>query len=485
MDKPRLRFAPSPTGYLHIGGLRTALYNYFYTKKHDGTFVIRIEDTDRTRYVEGAIENLLHQLEWAGIEIDEGVMLDENEEVTERGPYGPYIQSDRVKEGLYDKYVDELLDKDAAYYCFCSAERLDDLREQQRADGVMTGYDGLCRGISREEAKERVAAGEEHVVRLKLPEDQDIVFDDVVKGRISINTNDMDDQVLIKSDGFPTYHFAVVVDDHLMKISHIVRGDEWISSVPKHILIYEAFGWDIPEYVHLPTVLNKEGKKLSKRNADVAVEDFRKMGYTPEGLNNYLALLGWAPQSTQEILSLEELVDQFTYERVQRSGAIFDIDKLNWVNAHYIKDLSNEKVGEEVKPFLLEAGLISEDSDINLALIGDTFHDSLQRFDQIVDQSRFLFENIELTDEAKEMVNDDMLTLRDAYLEELEKVDEVDEEFASTIMKKLQEKTGFKGRQLFMPTRVLVTGRTSGPDLSHVIQILGKEELVKRLKSFG
>lgn len=485
MDKPRLRFAPSPTGYLHIGGLRTALYNYFYTKKHDGTFVIRIEDTDRTRYVEGAIENLLHQLEWAGIHIDEGVMLDENREVTEKGPYGPYIQSDRVKEGMYDKYVQELLEKDAAYYCFCSAERLDDLREQQRADGVMTGYDGLCRGISREEAKERVAAGEEYVIRLKLPEDQDIVFDDVVKGRISINTNDMDDQVLIKSDGFPTYHFAVVVDDHLMKISHIVRGDEWISSVPKHILIYEAFGWDIPEYVHLPTVLNKDGKKLSKRNADVAVEDFREMGYTPEGLNNYLALLGWAPQSTQEILSLEELVDQFTYERVQRSGAIFDIDKLNWVNAHYIKDLSNEEVGEAVKPFLIEAGLISEDSDVNLALIGDTFHDSLQRFDQIVDQASFLFEDMNLTNEAKDMVNDDMLILRDAYLEELGKTDKVDEEFASTIMKKLQEKTGFKGRQLFMPTRVLVTGRTSGPDLSHVIQILGKEELIKRLKSFG
>lgn len=484
MSKPRLRFAPSPTGYLHIGGLRTALYNYFYTEKLDGTFIIRIEDTDRTRYVEGAIENLLQQLQWAGIEIDEGVMLDENGEVTEKGPYGPYIQSDRVKEGLYDEYVKELLDKDAAYYCFCSSERLDHLREQQRADGVMTGYDGLCRGVSREEAEERIAAGEEYVIRLKLPEDEDIVFDDVVKGRISINTNDMDDQVLIKSDGFPTYHFAVVVDDHLMKISHIVRGDEWISSVPKHILIYRAFGWDIPEYVHLPTVLNKDGKKLSKRNADVAVEDFREMGYTAKGLNNYLALLGWAPQSTEEILSFEDLVDQFTYERVQRSGAIFDMDKLNWVNAHYVKDLSNEEIGEAVKPFLVKEGLITEDEELDLELLGETFRDSLQRFDQIVDQGRFLFEEMELTDDAKEMVNDDMLTLRDAYLEELENVDVVDEEFASSIMKKLQEKTGFKGRQLFMPTRVLVTGRTSGPDLSHVIRLLGKEELVKRLKSF-
>lgn len=256
MADVRLRFAPSPTGFLHIGGLRTALYNYLYARQQGGKFILRIEDTDRTRFVPGAIESLIRSLKWAGIDYDEGVYI-EGDKVVEHGDFGPYVQSDRVKEGIYNQYIEELLESGKAYYCFCSKERLENLRKQQEADGKLSKYDGLCRGVSLEEARKRVAAGEEYVIRLRMPENEDIHFHDVVKGDITVNTGDVDDQVLIKADGFPTYHFAVIVDDHLMGVTHIARGDEWVSSVPKHVYLYQAFGWDIPEFIHLPTILNQ------------------------------------------------------------------------------------------------------------------------------------------------------------------------------------------------------------------------------------
>jgi len=327
--------------------------------------LLRIEDTDRTRYVEGAIENLIHELKWSGVEADEGVCLDENDNITEIGECGPYIQSERVEKGIYNKYA-------------------------QKADGKIPRYDGLCRGISIEDAKKRVANGENYVIRLKLPENRDIVFEDVIKGKITINTNDMDDQVLIKADGFPTYHFAVVVDDHLMGITHIVRGDEWISSTPKHIYLYEALGFEKPTFVHLPTVLNKSGKKLSKRNDDASVEDFRLKGYLPEALVNYLALVGWSPESNEEILSLDEMVKQFSFERVSKSGGVFDVDKLDWVNAQYIRKMEVSELAKLVKPYLVEAGFIKEDvCEKRLELITKTFQESISRLPEIVDQSRF------------------------------------------------------------------------------------------------
>src|SRR5690625_4374730 len=286
----RLRFAPSPTGYLHIGGLRTALYNYLFAQHNNGKFILRIEDTDQTRYVEGAIENLVESLQWAGIKYDEGVFL-ENNKLVQKGDYGHYIQSERLD--IYRKYVDQLIESGDAYYCFCSKERLDAVREEQKIKGLIPKYDGFCRSLTLDEAKKRIANGEEHVVRLKLPPSRDIKFNDLVRGDIVINTDDIDDQVLLKSDGYPTYHMAVVVDDHLMKITHIVRGEEWLSSTPKHVYLYEVFGWEKPTYVHLPTVLNKDRKKLSKRHGDVSVDDFREKGYLPEGLVNYLALVGW------------------------------------------------------------------------------------------------------------------------------------------------------------------------------------------------
>ena len=350
MTETRVRFAPSPTGYLHIGGLRTALFNYLYARHTGGKMLLRIEDTDRTRFVEGALENLLKTLKWSGIEIDEGVMLDENGEITEKGNCGPYIQSDRVKAGIYDEYIEKLIEEGKAYYCFCSKERLDNLRARQKADGLTPKYDGLCRSLTLEEAKEKIANGEKYTVRLKLPKDTDISFDDRIKGKITFNTNDMDDQVLIKEDGYPTYHFAVIVDDHEMGITHVVRGDEWISSTPKHVFLYQAFGWEAPEYIHLPTVLNKDHKKYSKRNGDGMVEDFIERGYLPEGLINYLALLGWSPDSEEEIFTMKELADQFTFDRVNKTGAVFDVRKLDWVNGHYVREMSVEDLAAAIKP---------------------------------------------------------------------------------------------------------------------------------------
>lgn len=478
----RLRFAPSPTGYLHIGGLRTALYNYFYAKQKGGKFLLRIEDTDRTRYVEGAIENLISELRWSGFEADEGVCLD-GDKISEVGEYGPYIQSERVEKNIYNKYAEELIEKGLAYYCFCSKERLDEIKAVQKADGKIPRYDGLCKGVSLEEARERIKNGEPHVVRLKLPANRDIVFEDLIKGKITINTNDMDDQVLIKADGFPTYHFAVVVDDHLMKITHIVRGDEWISSTPKHVFLYEAFGWEKPTFVHLPTVLNKNGKKLSKRNDDASVEDFRLKGYLPEALINYLALVGWSPESNEEILSMDEMIEQFSFERVSKSGGVFDVDKLDWVNAQYIRKLEISKLAELIKPYLVEAGFIKDDiCKEKLELIALTFQESISKLTDIVPQSEFLFREIEVEEDAKVMANVEHIgILKEKIREELENIEEMDSETAKGFMKKIQKASGFKGKDLFMPVRALLTGQVHGPELSNILQILGKEEILKKI----
>ncbi|WP_425539718.1 glutamate--tRNA ligase [Microaceticoccus formicicus] len=486
MSDIRVRFAPSPTGYLHIGGLRTALYNYLFARQNGGKFILRIEDTDRTRFVEGALENLINSLKWAGVEYDEGVFLDESGKVVEKGDCGPYIQSVRQSQGIYDEYIEKLLESGHAYYCFCTKERLDNLREQQKSDGIIPRYDGLCRSVSLEEAKQRIANGEEYVIRLKLPVNTDIVVEDLVKGKIVINTNDMDDQVLIKSDGFPTYHFAVVVDDHLMGITHIVRGDEWLPSTPKHVYLYEAFGWDTPVFVHLPTVLNKFRKKLSKRNDDVSVDDFINQGYTAQGLVNYLALVGWSPEGNDEILSMDELIKQFSFNRVSKTGGIFDRDKLNWVNAHYIREMSDEDLASKIKPYLQEAKMIDDAyPQEKLNLLAATFKESLDRLMDITEQAAFLFEDkVEITEEdaieysSKDHVSD----LASAFIEELSGIEEVDLEFAKTVMKKIQKQTGIKGKDLFMPVRALLTGKVHGPELVNVIELLGKDKLIKRLE---
>lgn len=485
MTEVRLRFAPSPTGYLHIGGLRTALYNYLFAKANHGKMVLRIEDTDRTRFVEGAIEGLIQSLKWAGIDYDEGVFMEDGK-IVERGDYGPYIQSERLD--IYQKYVDQLLEEGHAYYCFCSKDRLDHLREEQKIKGQIPRYDGLCRSVPLDEARERIAKGEKAVVRLKLPENMDIKFHDAVRGDITINTNEMDDQVLMKSDGFPTYHMAVVVDDHLMKITHIVRGEEWLPSTPKHIYLYDCFGWEKPQYVHLPGVLNADHKKLSKRQGDVSVEDFKNRGYLPEGLINYLALVGWSPKDNEEILSMKDLIDQFSFDRVSKAGGVFDKNKLDWVNAHYIKELPIDQLVDLALPKLVKAGLISQDFAQGhrdwLKLLLETVRESLSRIEEVPEKTAFLFGNLEVTEEeAKDqLASDHIKDLLGALKEELDSVDQVDQEFAKTVMKRIQKKTGIKGKGLYMPTRAAITGNVHGPELSNIMELLGKDKMLERIK---
>lgn len=486
MNDVRLRFAPSPTGYLHIGGLRTALYNYLYAKNNNGKFILRIEDTDQTRLVGDALENLVQSLKWAGIQYDEGVYIEDGR-IVQKGEYGPYIQSERLD--IYKKYVDQLIESGHAYYCFCSKERLDAVRDEQKIKGLVPKYDGFCRSLSLDEAKARIANGEEYVVRLKLPKNYDVHFKDLVRGDITINTDDIDDQVLLKSDGYPTYHMAVVVDDHLMNITHVVRGEEWLPSTPKHIYLYEVFGWDKPVYVHLPTVLNKERKKLSKRHGDVSVDDFKDKGYLPEGLVNYLALVGWSPEDNEEILSMDELVEKFSFERVSKAGGIFDKDKLDWVNGHYIRDFDLGRITDLAIPYLIEADLIDEEFAKNnrdwLEHLVDMVKESLSHMSEVVGKVEFMFNNnIEVEDEEAEeqLKSKGTKSILQAMKEVLEGVEEVDEELSSTMMKTLQKSTGIKGKNLFMPTRVALTGSLHGPEFTKVLYLLGKQNILERIQ---
>ena len=485
MEEVRLRFAPSPTGYLHIGGLRTALYNYLFAKHNNGKMILRIEDTDRTRFVEGAIENLIESLRWAGIKYDEGVFVEDGK-IVQRGDHGPYIQSERLD--IYKKYVDELIEKGDAYYCFCSKERLDKVREEQKIKGLIPKYDGFCRSLSLEEARERIANGEEYVVRLKLPPNRDIKFEDIIRGPITINTNDIDDQVLLKSDGYPTYHMAVVVDDHLMGITHIVRGEEWLPSTPKHVYLYEVLGWEKPIYVHLPTVLNKDRKKLSKRHGDVSVEDFRRKGYLPEGLINYLALVGWSPEDNEEIFTMEELIEKFSFDRVSKTGGIFDIEKLNWVNGHHIRRYDLDKLTNLCIPYLKEAGFVDdkfvEESFDWIKKMVETVQESLSNLSEIAEKVDIFFNNKVKpeNEEALAMLKEEHVpSILKAFREELEQVEEIDEEFAKGIMRKIQKSTGVKGKKLFMPARIALTGNSHGPELVSIIYLLGKENIISRL----
>lgn len=482
----RVRFAPSPTGFVHIGSLRTALYNYLFAKKNSGKYVLRVEDTDRTRLVDGAIESMLTSLRWANISSDEGVCISDNNQILEIGEEGPYIQSQRLD--IYKKYIDILIEKGHAYYCFCSKERLENLREKQKQNGEDTKYDGYCKALSKEEIEQKIANGEDYVVRLRVPKNVDIAFDDMVRGKVVINSDTVDDQVLMKSDGFPTYHFAVVVDDHLMKITHIIRGEEWLTSTPKHVLMYDMFGWEKPTFVHLPNILNSDKKKLSKRQGDVAVEDFRKKGYLPEGLINYIALLGWSPEENKEMFTLDELVESFSLDRVSSSGGVFDVAKLNWVNSHYIKQYPIEKLVELSIPFVEESKLMSKEEIENnkqwLTLAMDTIRERISYLKQFPEEIKtFLSDEIEeIEDEAIEFMKlEHMQTLYSVVKEEIEKADTINSEFVDNLFAKLKEYK-IKGKNLFMGLRVVITGQNHGPDIHKSMELMGKERLLKRLE---
>jgi glutamyl-tRNA synthetase len=475
-NQVRVRFAPSPTGYLHVGGLRTALYNYLFAKHLGGKFILRIEDTDQSRKVEGAVENLLETLKWSGIEYDEGPDRD--------GGYGPYVQSQRLE--LYRKYAQELINKDKAYHCFCTSERLQEVRQKQLAAKLSTSYDRHCRSVSREEAERRIAVGEKSVIRMKIPLEGELTFDDVIRGKVTISHKMIDDQVLIKSDGFPTYHLAVVVDDQLMGITHVIRGEEWLSSVPKHILLYQYFGWKIPVLAHLPLLLNPDKSKLSKRQGDVAVEDYRAKGYLKEAIVNFIAFLGWNPGDEREIFFIEQLVQVFTLERVGKAGAVFNIEKLNWLNQQHLKLKSNEDLAQLIKPLLPSLHGMGVDDKYFLSVIG-LLKERLIFPKDFIEMSAYFFRDPELFDEAglkkywEPETNGQIKLLADR----IESLSEYSHLSVETALRHVAEELQIKPTKLIHPTRLALSGRTIGPGLFEMIELLGKETVVRRLHSAG
>ncbi len=468
----RVRFAPSPTGYLHIGGLRTALYNFLFAKHNDGKFILRIEDTDQSRKVEGAVDNLIETLKWAGVVYDEGPDRD--------GGFGPYIQSQRLD--LYHQYAKKLISSDKAYYCFCTSERLDEVRKKQMALKQSPSYDRHCRDLSPAETEKRAAAGERHVVRMKIPLDGEMTFEDVIRGNVTIAHKILDDQVLIKSDGYPTYHLAVVVDDHLMGITHIIRGEEWLSSVPKHILLYRYFGWEIPVYVHLPLLLNPDKSKLSKRQGDVAVEDYRAKGYLKEAIINFIAFLGWNPGDEREVFFMDQLIKEFSLERVSKSGAVFNVEKLNWLNQQHIKLKSNEDLAQLIDPHLKLKGWTNIDEQYLFKVIG-LMKERLIFPQDLADSSAYFFQDPESFDEAgfKKNWEPESCERLKLFAGRIEALHEYSHASIESELRQLSEELNIKPSKLIHPVRLALSGKTIGPGLFEMMEILGKATVVRRL----
>ncbi|HMR55214.1 MAG TPA: glutamate--tRNA ligase [Candidatus Doudnabacteria bacterium] len=477
----RTRFAPSPTGEVHIGSIRTALFAFLFARHHNGVNVLRIEDTDQSRKVDGAVENMISVMLKMGIEFDEGVVL-QNGKIEQVGDYGPYIQSERLD--YYQNHVKQLIEAQKAYYCFCSSERLDELRKEQTALKQPPMYDRLCRKLSADEVAQKLSEFESEekkpVVRQALPEEGKTVVKDLVYGEISYDHALLDDQVLLKSDGFPTYHLAVVVDDHLMKISHVIRGEEWIPSTPKHILLYQAFGWEAPNFAHLPLILNPDKTKLSKRQGDVAVEDFLAKGYLPEVLLNFVALLGWNPKTEQEIFTKEELVQQFDLEKVNKSGAVFDIEKLNWMNGMYLRERSNEELLKLVSPFLEQGGINIADypNEFLLAII-EIEKERLKVLSQIVEHTSFYFTQPEYDTAIlvwKKADSADAKQKLSVVIEFLNTLSEAD--FQTTVIEeKLKSwiaKKQFDTGSVLWPLRVSLSGLERSPSPFELISALYK-----------
>ncbi len=465
----RVRFAPSPTGYLHVGGLRTALYNFLFARHHQGIMVLRIEDTDRTRYVPGATENLIRTLKIMGIEYDEGP--------DRGGPFGPYVQSERLN--LYRQHARQLVEQGDAYYCFCTPERLEEMRRRQEAAKETPKYDGTCRRLSPQEVEEKLRSGTPHVIRLKMPQEGETRFNDIIRGEVSFHNELIDDQILLKSDGYPTYHLANVIDDHYMEISHVIRGEEWLPSVPKHLKLYHAFGWQPPQMAHLPLLLNPDRSKLSKRQGDVAVEDFLEKGFLPQALINFVALLGWNPGTDQEIFSLDELIEKFSLERVNKSGAVFDLQKLKWMNGYYIRELPEEEREAFLRKFLQKAGYDVSDRERTRKIIQAIYKRVETGEDVAREAAIFYQDRLHISEtEAKELLQKESArTVLSTFLEKIRPLPQLDVQTFSAVMKEVQQETGYKKQELWMPIRVALTGVTHGPDLPLVIEIFGKEKI--------
>ncbi len=485
----RTRFAPSPTGELHIGGLRTALTCFLFARKHQGTFLLRSEDTDRTRLVEGAAKRQIQDMLWAGLDIDEGVVLDENGELTQHGDYGPYIQSERLD--IYKKYVDKLLENNQAYHCFCTPERLKDMREIQVAQKMPPKYDRKCLQLTPKEIKEKIELGDEYVIRLKVPEGK-TVFDDLVYGHIEVQNETLDDQIIMKSDGFPTYHLAVVVDDYLMKISHIFRGAEWIASTPKHVLLYEALGWkeEMPIFCHMANILDKNKKKLSKRDGSVSVSDFRKAGYPKEAIINFIALLGWNPKTQQEIFTMNELIEQFDTAKMNKAGGVFDRDRLAWMSKEHIKKMDVDYIYENALPFLKEKDYYKNapkelQSEEYTKKIITVEQERLETFNDIGEENQFFFKEIEQVDKEllrwKENTDEQTLEVLQKAKSVLEQI-ETKDWTRENLEKILMETAGDKRGDFLWPLRASLTAQKRSPSPFDCAWVFGKDESLKRIQ---
>ncbi|OGI32257.1 MAG: glutamate--tRNA ligase [Candidatus Moranbacteria bacterium RIFOXYA12_FULL_35_19] len=488
MNKIRTRFAPSPTGYMHIGNFRTALYGYLFAKKNNGDFILRIEDTDQKREVADALEKLIAIINWASFEYCEGVYL-ENGKIIEKGNFGPYTQSKRLE--IYKKYALQLVEIGKAYYCFCTPERLEEMRQNQLAQKQAPMYDQCCLKLSSEEIKKRLDSGEKYVIRQKINTQGSTIFNDLIRGKVEIKNDLLDDQIILKSDGYPTYNFANVIDDHLMEISHIFRGEEYVSSTPKYIQLYESFGWQVPEVAHLPLLLNPDKSKLSKRQGDVAVEDYIKKGYLKEAIINFVAMLGWNPGegSTQEIFTLSELVEKFDLAHVHKAGAVFDIKKLDWINSQWIKKLSLEELYEKSLEFFEEKEFYKNASEEKkseeyIKKILFIEKDRLANLSEVGESNQFFFRDINFDKELlrwKDMSDDDLKKSLKKSLSVLENI--IDENWTRENLEKiLMESAGENRGELLWPLRATLTGEKKSPSPFECAWVLGKEESLKRIK---
>lgn len=464
--------APSPTGEMHVGSLSIILKNYAFAKKHGGTFILRIEDTDKVREVEGAKDRLMDVIHKFGLDWDEGPI--------KGGPHGPYVQSERLP--IYTKYAKQLVDEDKAYYCFCSKERLESVKATAIANKVPPKYDRHCRSLSQEEVTAKLAEGSEYVIRLKVPDNQEIKFNDLIRGDIVINSDIIDDQVLLKSDGFPTYHLAVVIDDNDMEVTHIMRGEEWLSSTPKHILLYEAFGWEKPVFAHIPIYLNPDGQgKMSKRKGDVSAQSYLDKGYLPEALLNFFMILGWTPKDQRDIVTLEEYIQEFDPKDISKKSVAFDLKKLAWLNGVYIRALYEKDLDELVKrltPFL-PANFPQEKLGVILPLV----YERLERLTDMEELTSFFYQDIR---------QDKELLLKKADVELVQKqLTEVEEALTSgewslahleESLRGIQERNNYQKSQFFMMVRVAVTGKKATPPLFETMEVMGKDLVLARLK---
>lgn len=481
MKEIRVRYAPSPTGYLHIGNARTAIFNYLFAKHSGGKFVIRVENTDLARNIEGGEKSQLDNLKWLNVEWDESIDLG--------GDYGPYDQLTRVKEGVYSPFVNQLLEEDKAYKCFCTSKELEEEAEQQKAIGQIPKYSGKCSKLSQEEVAKKEANGEQYSVRFKVPKDIDIKWNDIVKGNILFNSQDVSgDFNIVKRDGIPTYNFAVVIDDNLMKISHVLRGEDHISNTPKQIMLYDALGLEVPEFGHMALIVNEEGKKLSKRDGGIIqfIEQYKDLGYIPEAIFNFIALLGWSPVGEKEIFTMEQFIEAFDENRLSKSSATFDVNKLTWINNNYMKALEEDKYIDLTYPFLKDKYNIELDSRTRQILM--LYKNQISYGKEIEEVSSLFFEKFDVSSEAIDFLNTIEVESLEVLLKTLklkleDKTFELTKETFKELMKEIQTTSGLKGKNLYMPTRIYTTGLMHGPELLDTLALLGKDKILENIKS--